>query len=30
MSKNGRPLINMPTYELKGNNNERVLPLDSH
>lgn len=30
MSKNGRPLINMPTYELKGNNNERVLLLDAH
>ena len=30
MSKNGRPLVNMPTYELRGNGGERVLLLDAH
>ena len=30
MSKNGRPLVNMPTYEIRGNGGERVLLLDAH
>lgn len=30
LSKNGSPIVNMPTFELKGNNGERILLFDAH